>query len=82
MWKSEPLYTDEARNKLIKGSIAMVVELLPDGTVGEARIVQALDPGLDRNAQEAARRTVFLPKIKDRKFVVSFVPMTMSFDVY
>lgn len=82
LWKSEPLYTDEARNKLIKGSIAMVVELLPDGTVGEARIVQALDPGLDRNAQEAARRTVFLPKIKDRKFVVSFVPMTMSFDVY
>lgn len=80
--RAEPRYTEQARRKLIKGSIALVVELRPDGFVGEVEIVQALDPGLDENAKVAARHTVFLPRVKDRKFVSFHMPMTMSFNIY
>jgi len=79
---AEPEYTSEARDKWIRGSVALVVELLPNGTVGEARVVQGLDPGLDQKATEAARKLIFLPRIKDRKFVAVFSPMTMSYDLY
>jgi TonB family protein len=79
---TEPEYTEEARNKRIRGSVALVVELLPDGTVGDARVIQGLDPGLDQKALEAARKLIFLPKVKERKFVSFFTPMTMSFEIF
>jgi TonB family protein len=80
--RAEPRYSEQARRKMIKGTIAMVVELRPDGFVGEVEIVQGLDRGLDENAAEAARRTIFLPPVKDRKFVAFRMPMTMSFNIY
>ena len=70
--------TSESREKNVNGSLAMVVELLPDGTVGEVKIVQGLGYGLDEKAAEAARKIVFLPAVKDRKFVSFHLPMTMS----
>jgi len=77
-----PSYSEAARRRQIKGSIALVVELRQDGFVGEVEVVKGLDPGLDQNAIEAARRTVFLPRVKDRKFVPFLMPMTMSFNIY
>ena len=35
--------------------------VLPDGTVGDVRITQSLDPGLDEEAVKAARQWVFAP---------------------
>ena len=75
-------YSKEARQKQIKGSIALVVELRPDGFVGEVEVVKGLEQSLDQNAIEAAQRTVFLPRVKNRKFVPFRMPMTMSFDIY
>ena len=80
--RAEPTYSEAARRKQIKGSIALVIELRWDGFVGEVDVVQGLEPGLDQNAIEAARRTVFLPRVKDRKFVSFQLPTTMSFDIY
>ena len=80
--RAEPRYTEEARRKKIKGSVALVVEVRPDGYVGEVEVVQGLDAGLDENAVEAAHRIVFLPPVKDRKFVAFRMPMTMSFNIY
>ena len=76
-----PNYSEAARRKQKKGSIALVVELRADGFVGEVEVVQGLDRDLDENAIEAARRTVFLPRVKDRKFVGFMLPVTMSFDI-
>ena len=70
--------TSESREKNVNGSLAMVVELLPDGTVGEVKIVQGLGYGLDEKAAEAARKMIFLPAVKERKFVSFLMPMTMS----
>ena len=81
-WRAAPQYTEQARRKQIKGSVAMAVELLPDGTVGEVKIAESLDPGLDQMAIDATRKLVFLPAIKNRKFVSIWMPMTMSFNIY
>lgn len=70
--------TAESLKKNITGSLALTVELRPDGTVGEVKIVKGLGYGLDESAAEAARQIVFLPAVKDRKFVTFFMPMTMS----
>jgi TonB family protein len=70
--------TEESRKKKISGALALTVELRADGTVGEIKIVQGLGHGLDESATEAARRIVFLPTVKDRKFVTVYSPMTMS----
>ncbi|HMG73455.1 MAG TPA: TonB family protein [Pyrinomonadaceae bacterium] len=70
--------TEESRKKNISGELALVVELRPDGTVGEVKIVQGLGYGLDEKAAAAARRMIFLPAVKDRKFVSFRMPMTMS----
>jgi TonB family protein len=77
-----PRYTDEARRAKISGGIAMVVEFLKDGTIGEIKIVKGLGAGLDEKAADAARQIVFLPAVKDAQFVSARLPMTMSFDLY
>ena len=70
--------TEESRKKNVSGELALVVELRPDGTVGEVKIVQGLGYGLDEKAAEAARQMIFLPAVKNRKFVSFRMPMTMS----
>lgn len=82
LWRAAPEYTEEARHKMINGSVALAVELLPDGTVGEVKVAQGLDSGLDKMAIASARKLVFLPAIKNRKFVSLWTPMTMSFNIY
>jgi TonB family protein len=79
--KFPPEYTEEARQLKVSGGIALVVEFLSDGTVGEVKIVQGLGYGMDEKAAEAARKSVFLPAVKDGHFVSVRVPMTMSFTV-
>ena len=80
--RAEPIYSEKARKKGIRGSVSSVVELRPDGFVGEVEIVKGLGYGLDEAVADAAHRTVFLPAIKDRKFVSFQMPMVMSFNLY
>lgn len=80
--KTEPRYTESARRKRINGYVIVLVELRADGFVGEVDVKLGLDPGLDQNAIEAARRTIFVPAVKDRKFVSSRVSMEMTFNIY
>jgi TonB family protein len=80
--KTEPRYTESARRKRINGYVIVMVELRADGFVGEVNVKLGLDPGLDENAIEAARRTIFVPAVKDRKFVSSRVSMEMTFNIY
>jgi len=77
LWRAHP---QSATKK--NGSIALAVELLPDGTVGEVKIAQGLDADVDQMAIKATRKLVFLPAIKNRKFVSLWMPMTMSFNSY
>lgn len=80
MRKPPPEYSEDGRRQQINGGIALVVEFLQDGRVGEVRIVQGLGFGMDEKAAEAARKSIFLPAVKDGKFVSKRIPMTMSFN--
>jgi TonB family protein len=82
LWRGHPGPTPQPKFKKINGSIALAVELLPDGTVGEVKIAQGLDPSYDQVAIETARKLLFVPAIKNRKFVSLWMPMTMSFNTY
>jgi TonB family protein len=82
LFRSFPSYTEDARRRSISGAISLQLELLPDGNVGDVKVIQPLDPGLDENAMAAARKTIFLPAVKNREFVSSSIRMVMSFNVF
>ena len=82
LWRTHPPPTPYPKFKKINGSVALAVELLPDGTVGEVKVGQNLEPSYDQLAIETARKLIFLPAIKNRKFVSLWMPMTMSFNTY
>ena len=80
--KAPPSYNEQARRERINGMVELSVELRADGYVGEVEIIKSLGHGLDEKAADAARRTIFLPAVKDRKFAMYKVQMEMSFSIY
>jgi TonB family protein len=82
LWKTEPQYTEAARKREINGSVTLQIELLANGSVGKMSVIQGLPEGLDDAAAEAARQTIFLPAIKNRQFVSSYVRLVMTFNIY
>lgn len=54
-------YTDAARRAGVTGDVVLEIVVLSDGTVGDVRILQRLDAGLDERAVEAVRRWRFAP---------------------
>src|SRR5262249_25494139 len=59
----EPQYTEAARKARLQGSVIVLVEVKPDGTVApnNITIVQGLGMGLDENAIQAVRQWIFKP---------------------
>ena len=82
LFKTEPSYTDAARQREINGSITLQVELRSDGSVGNIKVIQGLGSGLDESAADAARKTIFLPAVKNREFVNAYVRIIMDFNIY
>ena len=58
-----PNYTGEAMRAKVQGVVELEAVVLPNGTVGEVRVVRSLDRvfGLDREAVLAAREWLFMP---------------------
>ena len=77
-----PQYTEAGRRNKISGIITLRVEFLADGTVGKVQLLNQLGSGLDENAVAAARKAVFLPAVKDGKFVSFVTQVVMSFNLY
>ena len=82
LFKTEPSYTEEARQRGINGTVTLELELLPDGKVGKIEVIQGLPAGLNDASAEAARETIFLPAIKNRQFISSSVRIVMTFNIY
>jgi protein TonB len=57
----KPQYTADAMRAKIQGSVVLECIVLPDGSVGDLRIIKSLDPvfGLDQEAIKAARQWRF-----------------------
>jgi TonB family protein len=64
VYKSEPQYTKEAREKKIEGTTVLRLTIDNSGLPGAFTIVRGLDDGLDQEAIEAVEQWRFLPATK------------------
>jgi periplasmic protein TonB len=57
----KPEYTQEARRRGVEGDVVVEVIVRADGSVGQVRLLQGLDAGLDQRAIDAVRQWRFSP---------------------
>ncbi len=79
--KPEPVYTEEARQNAISGTVVLKVVFSSDGNVVNIRTVTGLPYGLTGNAIEAARKVKFVPAARDGKFVSTFMQLEYNFNL-
>lgn len=78
----EPIYTEEARQAGVSGTVVIKAILAADGTVKRILVVRSLSMGLTERAVEAARRIKFVPAVKDGRPVSQYVQIEYSFNLY
>ena len=80
--KPEPMYTEEARQKGITGTVVLKVVFFSDGSVGNIQTVAGLPYGLTEKAIEAAKKIKFVPAVKDGKYVSMWMQLEYNFNLY
>jgi len=63
----QPRYTDEAQAQAIMGAVVIAFEIDKEGKTRNAKVVQGLDAGLDKNALAALTEWSFEPATLDGK---------------
>jgi TonB family protein len=79
LYKQEPEYTPEAKDEKIEGSVALQVEITPEGHAENIRVMKSLDPGLDANAVTAVSNWRFKPGMKDGEPVAVYATIEINF---
>jgi TonB family protein len=79
IYREEPVYTDEARDQFIEGTVVIQGEVTPAGVAENLQVVKSLDAGLDANAKTAVSNWRFTPGTKDGKPVTVFVMIQVNF---
>lgn len=75
----KPDYTEQARRRGVEGDVVMEIVVRRDGTVGEVRVIQGLDAGLDQRAVAAVRRWRFAPGTRKGTPVDVMVEVAVEF---
>jgi TonB family protein len=77
----KPVYTAEAMRAKIQGTVIVECVVLPDGSVGNARVAKSLDQasGLDGEAIKAARQWRFVPGMLRGQPVSVYVTIELAF---
>jgi periplasmic protein TonB len=77
----KPAYTAEAMRAKVQGMVLVECIVLPDGSVGDAKIIRSLDPtfGLDQEALKAARQWKFLPGTRLGEPVPVIITIELTF---
>ena len=77
----KPQYTAEAMRAQVQGEVRLEVVVLPDGTVGNVRVIRSLDPvfGLDQEAIRAARQWRFTPGTRFGEPIAVLVVIALEF---
>jgi TonB family protein len=78
-----PDYTAAALAARVQGMVGMEAVVMPDGSVGEVRVVRSLDPnfGLDQQAIKAVKLWRFRPARRQGKAVPMFVRIELTFSL-
>lgn len=77
----KPAYTAEAMRAKVQGLVLVECIVMPDGSVGDAKIIRSLDPtfGLDQEALKAARQWKFLPGTRLGEPVPVIITIELTF---
>jgi len=65
LFKTEPVYTEEARNANIEGTVVLSLEIDTDGLAQNIEVTRSLDGGLDQSAVAAVQQWRFKPGEKN-----------------
>jgi TonB family protein len=78
-----PNYTAEAMRAKVQGLVTVQCVVLPDGTVGDVRIMKSLDGtfGLDREAVKAAKQWRFVPAKRQGEPVATMITIELTFNL-
>jgi TonB family protein len=80
--KPEPMYTEEARQYAVTGTVILKVVFASNGDVNNIRTVSGLPFGLTEKAIDAAKKIKFIPAVKDGKFVSMWMQLEYNFNLY
>jgi protein TonB len=79
--EAKPAYPGEALQAGIEGTVVVEAIVLPTGQIGDVRLVESIDPLLDRAALDAARRWQFIPGMRYGQPVPVLITLEMAFKV-
>jgi TonB family protein len=77
--KVDPEYSEEARAAKYQGTVILHVEIGPDGTASNIKVVRSLGMGLDEKAVEAVKQWKFRPGQKDGQPVTVTATIVVNF---
>lgn len=79
IYKVEPEYTADAREKKIEGSVLLGVTIDHDGVPQNPQVKKSLYPSLDQSAIDAVRKWRFEPAIKNGQPVSMYITVEVYF---
>ena len=79
IYKIEPEYTADAREKKIEGSVLLGVTIDHDGLPQNPQVKKSLYPSLDQSAIDAVRKWRFEPAIKNGQPVSMYITVEIYF---
>ena len=80
--KPQPMYTEQARQHSVTGTVILKVVFSFTGDVNNIRIVSGLPFGLTERAIDAAKEIKFIPALKDGRFVSVWMQLEYNFNLY
>lgn len=79
VYERKPSYTANAMRAKAQGRVKLECVVLPDGTVGDVRVMERVHPELDDEALRTVRHWTFKPGTKDGDAVPVRVEIEMTF---
>ena len=67
VYHPDPEYSDKGRKKKINGTVVVAMIVTDQGGVRDVKVIQSLEPSLDKQAIAAVRTWKFEPATKDGK---------------
>ncbi|RRA49929.1 energy transducer TonB [Acidipila sp. EB88] len=79
--RPEPEYPRELKMRRVQGSVRLAVQVEVDGTTTVLRVLHSPDPGLTRAAEDAVKKWVYAPYLKDGKPTAVSTTVTVHFSL-
>ena len=82
VYKVEPDYTQDAKDRKIEGRVILFLVITDDGQPTNITVTGHLDPGLDENAISAVKQWRFKPATKDNQPVAVQAHIEVNYRLY